>query len=37
MGKFRLVLLIQPRRVDTEDHPQSTNRLVHESKLSARH
>jgi pSer/pThr/pTyr-binding forkhead associated (FHA) protein len=25
MGKFRLVLLIQPRRVDTQDDLQSTN------------
>ena len=37
MGKFRLVMLIRPRRVDPEDYPQSTNRLVHQSKLSARH
>jgi pSer/pThr/pTyr-binding forkhead associated (FHA) protein len=37
MGKFRLVLLIQPRRVDPEDYPQLTNRLVHQSKLSTRH
>jgi pSer/pThr/pTyr-binding forkhead associated (FHA) protein len=29
MGKFRLVLLIQPRRVDTDDHPHSTNRVTH--------
>jgi hypothetical protein len=35
MGKFRLVLLIQPRRVDTEDHPHSTNRFARQSKLSA--
>jgi pSer/pThr/pTyr-binding forkhead associated (FHA) protein len=37
MGKFRLVLLIQPRRVDPDGYPQSTNRLVHRSKMSARH
>jgi pSer/pThr/pTyr-binding forkhead associated (FHA) protein len=35
MGKFRLVLLIQPRRVDIEDHPHSTNRFARQSKLSA--
>jgi pSer/pThr/pTyr-binding forkhead associated (FHA) protein len=29
MGKFRLVLLIPPRRVDTDDHPHSTNRVTH--------
>ena len=37
MGKFRLVLLIQPRRVDTDDHPHSTNRFAHQSKLSPPH
>ena len=37
MGKFRLVLLIRPRRIDPEDCPQSANRPVHEAKLRARH
>ena len=37
MGKFRLVLLIRPRRADPEDDPQSTNRPVHQAKLSAPH
>ncbi|MDT5238499.1 MAG: hypothetical protein QOD97_697 [Mycobacterium sp.] len=37
MGKFRLVLLIQPRRVDTDDHPHSTNRFAHQSQFSPPH
>jgi pSer/pThr/pTyr-binding forkhead associated (FHA) protein len=37
MGKFRLVLLIQPRRVDTDDHPHSTNRFTLQSQFSPPH